>query len=63
MVRWPGVVKQGSLSDRMVLNLDYAETILDMAGIKIPTDMQGKSFVPVLKEKQKGVFRSLLSLL
>ena len=38
----------------MVQNLDFAETILDMAGLPIPADMQGKSFVPVLKGKQKG---------
>ena len=41
----------------MVMNLDFAETILDMAGVKIPADMQGKSFAPVLKGKQKGDFR------
>ena len=41
----------------MVMNLDFAETILDMAGVKIPADMQGKSFAPVLKGKQKGNFR------
>ena len=41
----------------MVMNLDFAETILDMAGVKIPADMQGKSFAPVLKGKQKGSFR------
>jgi arylsulfatase A-like enzyme len=38
----------------MVQNLDFAETILDMAGLPIPADMQGKSIVPVLKGKQKG---------
>ena len=38
----------------MVQNLDFAETILDMAGLPVPPDMQGKSMVPVLKDKQKG---------
>ena len=38
----------------MVQNLDFAETILDMAGMPIPADMQGKSLVPLLKGKQKG---------
>ena len=38
----------------MVQNLDFAETILDMAGLPVPADMQGKSMVPVLKGKQKG---------
>ena len=41
----------------MVMNLDFAETILDMTGVKIPSDMQGKSFVPVLKGKQINNFR------
>ena len=38
----------------MVQNLDFAETILEMAGLPIPADMQGKSLVPLLRGKQKG---------
>ena len=37
----------------MVQNLDFAETILEMAGLPVPAEMQGKSFVPLLKGKQK----------
>ena len=48
VVKWPGVTKPGSRSRRMVQNLDYAETLLDVAGIEIPTDMQGVSLVPLL---------------
>ena len=54
IVKWPGVTKKKATSSSMVQNLDFAETILDMAGLPIPADMQGKSFVPVLKGKQKG---------
>src|SRR5688572_14079950 len=57
IVKWPGVTNKKSSSNQMVMNLDFAETILDMAGVKIPSDMQGKSFAPVLKGKQKGDFR------
>jgi len=53
IISWPGVTKK-SVSNSMVQNLDNAETILDMAGIKIPSDMQGKSMVPILRGKQKG---------
>ena len=49
LVRWPGVVKPGSVNDDMVSNLDIAETFLDMAGVSVPEDMQGRSFVPILK--------------
>ena len=49
IVRWPGVVKPGSENRDLVQNLDFAETFLDMAGAKIPADMQGRSLVPLLK--------------
>jgi arylsulfatase A-like enzyme len=57
IIKWPGVTNKKLTSNQMVMNLDFAETILDMAGVKIPADMQGKSFVPVLKGQQKGSFR------
>ena len=49
IVKWPGVTKAGSRSKQMVQNLDYAQTFLQMAGAKIPANMQGKSLVPILK--------------
>jgi arylsulfatase A-like enzyme len=49
LVRWPGVIEPGSTSDRMVQNLDFAETILDAAGVSIPEDMQGESLVPLFR--------------
>jgi arylsulfatase A-like enzyme len=49
MVRWPGVVKPGSVNEAMVANLDFGETLLEAAGAKVPADMQGRSFVPLLK--------------
>ena len=54
IISWPGVTTKKSVTNSMVQNLDYAETILDMAGLPVPADMQGKSIVPVLKGKQKG---------
>ncbi len=53
IVKWPGVTKKSETSS-MVQNLDFAESILEMAGLAVPSDMQGKSFVPLLKGKQKG---------
>jgi arylsulfatase A-like enzyme len=49
MIRYPGVIKPGSVSDAWVVNIDNAPTILDMAHVKIPADMQGKSLVPLFK--------------
>ncbi|MCB1231854.1 MAG: sulfatase [Verrucomicrobiae bacterium] len=50
LVKWPGVVKPGSLNQEdIVSNLDFAETFLDIAGLPVPADMQGRSLVPLLK--------------
>jgi arylsulfatase A-like enzyme len=54
IVKWPGVTNKKVVTESMVQNVDFAETILDMAGLPIPADMQGKSFAPLLKGKQKG---------
>jgi len=49
MVRWPGVVEAGSVNADLVSNLDFAQTILDMAGASAPEEMQGASLIPILK--------------
>ncbi|RLD54075.1 MAG: sulfatase [Bacteroidetes bacterium] len=49
LVRWPGVTEAGTTNDQMVQNLDFAQTLLDAAGIEAPDDMQGESFVPLLR--------------
>ncbi len=49
LVRWPGTVKSGAVNNDLVQNLDFAETFLDLAGVPIPNDMQGRSMVPLLK--------------
>ncbi len=49
LIEWPGVIKPGSVNKDMVSNIDFAETFLEMAGAAIPSDMQGRSMVPVLK--------------
>jgi len=60
IVKWPGVTKPGSSSSKMVQNLDYAETFLEIAGAKIPGDMQGRSLVPLLRgEEPKDWRRSI----
>ena len=49
LVRWPGVVKPGSVNADLVSNLDFAETFLAAAGVDVPADMQGESLVPLLQ--------------
>jgi len=57
IIKWPGVAKPGSVDQHMVQNLDYAETFLEIAGAKIPDDMQGTSLVPLLKGESPNDWR------
>ena len=52
IVRYPEWIKEGSISTKIVNNVDYAPTLLDMAGIPKPDHMQGKSFLPILQGKE-----------
>jgi arylsulfatase A-like enzyme len=49
VIRWPGIVRAGAVENRIVSNVDFAETLLDAAGAAIPPDMQGRSLVPLLR--------------
>ena len=57
LVRWPGTVKAGGVSEAIVSNLDFAETFLDAVGLAIPADMQGRSLVPLLKGQTPSNWR------
>ena len=49
LVRWPGVTKPGSTQSAMAINVDFAPTFMDLAGLPVPAEMQGRSLVPLLK--------------
>jgi len=57
IVRWPGVVKPGSSNGHIVSNLDFPETFLEVAGVDIPADMQGRSIKPLLSGKNPADWR------
>ena len=58
LVRMPGG-KKGDI-DAMVQNIDYAPTILELAGLPVPEDIQGESFAPFLKGKKVKDWRKSL---
>ena len=58
LIRWPGHVKAGSINNDIVSNLDFPETFLDVAGVEIPDDMQGKSLVPILEGRTPDDWRT-----
>ena len=49
LMRGPGGFEGGKRIDALLSNLDFAPTILDLCGIPIPTKMQGKSMLPLIR--------------
>ena len=52
VVYFPGTVKPGTIRDEMILNIDLAPTLIDLAGLSIPSYIQGRSFKPLLEGKK-----------
>jgi N-acetylglucosamine-6-sulfatase len=59
-MRYPPLVKAGTTVEPMVLSLDIAPTLLELAGAAIPANMHGRSLVPLLKGTQPKVRDSFL---
>ena len=57
LMRYPSIIKGGIVEDRMIANIDFAETLLDLAHIPIPEDMQGVSLLPLLRGERTPEWR------
>lgn len=53
LVRYPKLKTAGKISDELVLNLDLAPTLLEFAEVAIPKEIQGESWVKLLKKPNK----------
>ena len=53
IVRWPGQVKPGSVSDAMIHYVDVAPTLVEMAGGEAINGLDGRTFLGVLRGKTK----------
>jgi len=56
IMRYPRVVKPGTMMPQLVSNVDFAPTFLKLANVPIPAEIQGKSFDKLLKNP-KAKFR------
>ncbi|CAZ97643.1 sulfatase family protein [Zobellia galactanivorans] len=60
VMKLPSRFKANASVDQLVQNIDYAPTFLDLAGVEIPADMQGKSLLPLVGENGNGEWRDAL---
>lgn len=58
IIKYPKEIPGGSKSDEIVLNLDFASTFLDYAGVEIPDSIQGKSMRSILNGKTPKKWRT-----
>jgi len=57
LVRYPPAIKPGSVNDAMILNVDFAPTFLEFAGVRAPAEVQGRSLQPLLTGKTPDDWR------
>jgi N-acetylglucosamine-6-sulfatase len=54
----PDIIKAGTVVNEVVANIDIASTILEAAGMKAPSYMDGRSFLPLLQGKPAENWRT-----
>lgn len=58
LVRWPAGITPGTRSDALALNIDFAPTFLEVAGLPVPAEMQGRSLLSVLQRRTPSDWRT-----
>jgi arylsulfatase A-like enzyme len=58
LVRWPGQITPGTKISQLTQNIDFAPTLLELAGVEAPTDMHGISLTPLFKDSPPENWRS-----
>ncbi len=58
LVRWPAGAAPGTVAHGMGLNVDFAPTFLEAAGLPVAPDMQGRSLLPLVQGRQPPDWRS-----
>ncbi len=57
LVRWPRKIKAKSINRDLALNLDFAPTFLQAAGLPTPPEMQGRSLLPLMLGQRQADWR------
>jgi len=60
-VRWPGKIKEGTVTQQVAVTMDWTATILKVAGAKTDKDFppDGVDLMPIMTGKKKNIERTL----
>ena len=56
IVRWPGKVKAGTVSDELVSSIDVSAAVLAAAGVQLPGYLHGRDFLNPKTPKREFIF-------
>lgn len=59
IISYPSLKERGQKRDELVCSIDLLPTLLDLAGVTIPSNIQGKSLVPLM-ENEAGEWRDCI---
>ncbi len=60
VIRWPGRIKPGTRCEKLIQNIDYAPTFLEVAGLEIPEEVQGRSLAPLFAAPETAGWRDAI---
>ena len=60
-MRYPPLIRPGTVIDRMILNVDVAPTMLELARVDPPARFHGRSFLPLLRDPSAPWRTSMLA--
>lgn len=60
IIRYPKLIKAGMRIDEDALNVDIAPTFLDLAGVRRPNNLHGRSLLPLFEKKAQNWRKSVL---
>jgi arylsulfatase A-like enzyme len=58
LVRWPASIKPGTRNNALALNIDFAPTFLEVAGLPMSAEMQGRSLLSALRGRTPSDWRT-----
>jgi N-acetylglucosamine-6-sulfatase len=61
LIRYPKLISKGSIFEQMILNIDIAPTLLEIANVKPLEPMDGQSIIPLLKNRNEPWRKAFLA--